>query len=147
MPLKTRYNQLPRQEPTSSLQKQQFYNWSLLFYHWMTDTFEIANSRPLQQSDLLPIEEQNKTRISTEDLQNIWLEERNACFGRRGKTPWLRRCVARILPRREIIVMILCGIEDAIPSTLQCLLLDLIRSSLISRNVDETVKDALKQKV
>ena len=52
----------------------------------MTDTFEIASSRPLQQSDLLPIEEQNKTRILTEDLQNIWLEERNTCFGRRGKT-------------------------------------------------------------
>ena len=73
-----RYNKLPREEPTSSLQKEHIGIWSLLFYHWMTDTFKTGNSCPLQQSDLLAIEEQNKTRILAENLQNF---PRSLCGG------------------------------------------------------------------
>ncbi|XP_015779867.1 PREDICTED: multidrug resistance-associated protein 4-like [Acropora digitifera] len=138
MPVKMRYNKLPREEPTSSLQEEQIGIWSLLFYHWMTDTFKTGNSRPLQQSDLLPIEEQNKTRILTENLQNIWLKERNACFGS-GKRPRLWRCVARILPLREIMIIVLFGMVESISAILRCLLLGVILSNLTSSKGDKTV--------
>ena len=138
MPVKTRYSKLPREEPNSSLQKKEIGIWSLLFYHWMTDTFKTGNSRPLQQSDLLPIEEQNKTRILTENLQNIWLEERNACFGG-GKRPRLWRCVAKILPLVEIIIMVLFGMVGSICAILRCLLLGVILSNLNYNKGDKTV--------
>ena len=138
MPVKMRYNKLPREEPTSSLQKEQIGIWSLLFYHWMTDTFKTGYSRPLQQSDLLPIEEQNKTRILTENLQNIWLKERNACFGS-GKRPRLWRCVAKILPLREIMIMVLFGMVESISAILRFLLLGVILSNLTSSKGDKTV--------
>ena len=133
-----RYNKLPREEPTSSLQKEKIGIWSLLFYHWMTDTFKTGNSRPLQQSDLLPIEEHNKTRILTENLQNIWLKERNACFGG-GKRARLWRCVAKILPLVEIIIMVLFGMVGSICAILRCLLLGVILSNLNSNKGDKTV--------
>ena len=56
MPVKMRCNKLP----SEALQKEQIGIWSLLFYHWMTDTFKRGHFRPVEQSDLLPIEEQNK---------------------------------------------------------------------------------------
>ena len=138
MPNKMRYNKLPREEPTSSLQKEQISIWSLLFYHWMTDTFKTGNSRPVEQSDLLPIEEQNKTRILTENLQNIWFEERNACF-RSGKRPRLWRCVAKILPLREIMIMVLFGMVEAISTITRCLLLGVILSNLTSSKGDKII--------
>ena len=133
-----RYNKLPREEPTSSLQKEHIGIWSLLFYHWMTDTFKTGNSRPLQQSDLLPIEEQNKTRILTENLQNIWFEERNRCFDS-GKRPRLWKCVAKILPFREVMIMVLFGMVDSICAILRFLFLGVILANLISSNGDKTV--------
>ena len=133
-----RYHKLPREEPTSSLQREQIDIWSLLFYHWMTDTFKTGNSRPLQQSDLLPIEEQNKTRILTENLQNIWFEERNASFSS-GKRPRLWRCVAKILPLREIMIIVLFGMVDSISAILRFLLLGVILSNLTSSEGDKTV--------
>ena len=133
-----RYNKLPREEPTSSLQEEHIGIWSQLFYHWMTDTFKTGNSRPLQQSDLLPIEEQNRTRILTENLQNTWSEERNACFGG-GKRPRLWRCVAKIVPLREIMIMVLFGMVDSISAILRFLLLGVILSNLTSSKGDKTV--------
>ena len=40
---------------------------------------------------------------------------------------------------KDFTLCVLCGIEDAISSTLQCLLLGLILSSLISSNLDKTL--------
>ena len=92
MTVKMRYKKLPREEPTSSLQKEQIGIWSLLFYHWMTDTFKIGNSRPLQQSDLLPIEEQNKDfdqKLSKGLIRGkkcvLWSRENTSIAKMRGK--------------------------------------------------------------
>ena len=138
MPVKQKYDKLVSEEPSSSLQKEEIGVWSLLFYHWMNDTFKTGNSRPLERSDLLPIEEQNKTRILTENLRNIWYEERNACFVS-GKRPRLWRCVAKILPLRDIMIMVLFGMVEAISSILRCLLLGVILFNLSSNKGDKTV--------
>ena len=138
MPVKQKYDKLVSEETSSSLQKEEIGIWSLLFYHWMTDTFKTGNSRPVEQSDLLPIEEQNKTRILTENLQNIWFEERNACF-KSGKRPRLWRCVAKILPLQEIMIMVLFGMVETISTITRCLLLGVILSNLTSSKGDKII--------
>ncbi|XP_068705945.1 ATP-binding cassette sub-family C member 4-like isoform X2 [Montipora foliosa] len=133
MPVKERYEQLPREEPASTHCRDEISLWSLLFFHWMTGTFKTGNSRPLQQWDLLPIQEQNKTRGLTEKLKEIWNGERRkrvSC----GKRPRLWRCVVKMLPAKDALTMIIFGMVDMIGSTLRTLLLGVILSNLISNN-------------
>ena len=82
MPAKERYEQLLREESTSSSYREEISLCPLLFFHWMTETFKAGNCRPLQICDLLPIEEQNKTRVLTEKLQKNWNDEKKACCGK-----------------------------------------------------------------
>ena len=133
--MKEKYEQLPREEPASFLHREEIGIWSLLFFDWMTDTFKTGSSRPLQQWDLLPVEEQNKTRVLTEKLKNNWNEERkarNSC----GKRPRLWKCILMMLPAKEVFIMTIFGIVDMIGSTLRPLLLGMILSNLISSSKD-----------
>ena len=114
-----RYDKLPREEPTSSLQKEQIGIRSLLFCHWMTATFKIGNSRPLRQWDLLPIEEQNKDfdqKPSKGLIRGkkcvLWSRENTSIAEMCGKDFNLFPSLKDY--SNEIIVMLLCGLEDAI---------------------------------
>ena len=138
MPGKNGYFKLPPEETSVPLNRQKTSVWHLLFFLWMNDIFKTGGSRPLEQFDLLPIKEQNKTRILTENLKKIWHEEKKACFDR-GKTPRLWRCVAKMLPAKEVLLMILFGMVAMIGGLLRCLLLGVILSNLTSSDGDKTV--------
>lgn len=138
MPVKNGYVKLPQRETSVPLNRQETSVWYLLFFLWMSELFETGSSRPLEQLDFLPIKEENKTRILTENLEKIWHEEKKACFDR-GKTPRLWRCVAKMLPAKEVLLIILFGMVDMIGGILRCLLLGVILSNLSLNDGDKTV--------
>lgn len=138
MPAKEKFNKLRHEEPCSFLQQEEIGLWSLLFFGWMTETFKTGTSRPLQQSDLLPIEKQNRTKVLTEKFQQLWNDEQNACV-KFGKQPRLWKCVVKMLRVEEILIIAIFSMVHKIGSTLRCLLLGFILSDLISNNGDKTM--------
>ena len=133
-----RFNKLRHEEPCSFLQQEEIGLWALLFFDWMTETFKTGTSRPLQQSDLLPIEKQNRTKVLTEKFQQLWNDEQNACV-KSGKQPRLWKCVVKMLRGEEILIIAIFSMVHKIGSTLRCLLLGFILSDLISNNGDKTM--------
>lgn len=109
---------------------------SLMSLGWMTETFKTGNTRPIEQSDFLPLDEENKARFLTELLQGIWDNERKASFIT-GKRPKLWKCVLKMVPSREIAILVLFGVVNVISRVLQPLLLGFIISSLVSRSNDQ----------
>ncbi|XP_015779863.1 PREDICTED: multidrug resistance-associated protein 4-like [Acropora digitifera] len=138
MPAYERFDKLRREEPSSFLQQEEVGLWSLLLFDWMSETFKTGASPQLQQSDLLPIEKQNRTKVLSEKFQQLWNDEQNACV-KSGKQPRLWRCVVKMLRKEEILIITIFSMVHKIGSTLRCLLLGFILYDLISNTGDKTM--------
>ena len=68
---------------------------SLLTFWWMNNIFSKGNKRPLNQSDFLPLHEDDKARDLTERLQKEWNDQLPKWNNSQGKQPRLWRCVLR----------------------------------------------------
>ena len=133
-----KYEKILTNQPTSSLHQKTYGFCSGLFFGWMTDIFKTGSTRPLEKADLLPLEEENKTRALTEKLQNLWNEERIACRNQE-KRPRLWRSVVKMIPAKEVALVVLFGIVDTICRTLQPLLIGIILWNLISQTSDKSL--------
>ena len=133
-----KYEKIPTNQPTSSLHQKTYGFCSGLFFGWMTEIFKTGSTRPLEKADLLPLDEENKTRVLTEKLQKLWNMEQIACLNRR-KRPRLWRSVVKMIPAKEVAVVALFGMVETICRTLQPLLIGMILSNLISQNSDRSL--------
>ena len=79
---------------------------SLLTCWWMNGIFRTGNKRPLEQSDFLPLNEEDKTKVQTEKLQEQWDEHVRECSITPGKQPKLWKCVLRILSFKEVLFLL-----------------------------------------
>ncbi|KAJ7389913.1 hypothetical protein OS493_028376 [Desmophyllum pertusum] len=50
--------------------------FSILSFWWMGELLAIGNKRPLENEDLFPLLDEDKTQTSTEKLQGTWNEEK-----------------------------------------------------------------------
>ena len=69
---------------------------------WMNGIFRTGNKRPLEQSDFLPLNEEDKTKVQTEKLQEQWDKHVRECSMIPGKQPKLWKCVLKILSFKEV---------------------------------------------
>ena len=136
MPVKGGYDKLPNNQEEPFREKPDL--MSLLSFHWISETFKTGNCRPLEKSDLLPNDEDNKTKALTEKLQILWHEEkemRQKC----GKKPRLWICTWKLLPFKEIFTIVILSMAEIICRLLRPILLGIILSNLASQNQDKTM--------
>ena len=50
--------------------------FSLLFFQWMNKVFKTGSQRPLEESDFLPISEENTSRFVINQLEKKWEKEK-----------------------------------------------------------------------
>ena len=70
--------------------------FSILLFSWMNSTFITGNKRPLENSDLFQLLDEDKTQGLTERLEETWNEEHRRHPGRGTKRPsllWALICV------------------------------------------------------
>ena len=79
---------------------------SLFTFWWMNSTFRTGNKRPLNQSDFLPLSEEDRTRDLTERLKDLWNYEVHQCSMTPGEQPKLWKCLLRMLSYREMIFLL-----------------------------------------
>ena len=74
--------------------------FSLVTFWWMNSLFKVGRERSLEDSDVFPIHEDDRTRDLTENLQKKWNED--VMVGRKkGKQAKLWKSVLKAIPWRE----------------------------------------------
>ena len=132
------YKKLPTSSQASSLNREEPGLLSVLLFGWMTEIFKTGNKRPLAKSDFLPLNEENRARVLTEKLQNLWHDQRKACLTT-GTTPKLWKSVIKMIPAKEVPVIVLFGALNSICRILHPLLLGFILSRLISQSSSKSL--------
>ena len=95
---------------------------STLTFHWMNGIFRTGNKRALEESDFLPLQDDDDTKRLTERIQRNWRVE---CKTRAvsGSEPRFWKAVLASIPRRSCAVLLWSGVIDAVCRFLQPLLL------------------------
>ena len=76
--------------------------FSILFFWWLKKLLSIGNRRSLENEDLFPLLDDDKTKTSAEKLQMTWAEESTEHIkGRRGNGYQLFRALLRILSWKD----------------------------------------------
>ncbi|XP_078370332.1 ATP-binding cassette sub-family C member 4-like [Oculina patagonica] len=104
---------------------------SRLFFLWMNSVFKTGSERALEESDFLPLSEENFTSTLTEQLQTKWNKENTKCESN-GKRPRLWKSVLKMLSVKDSMIIFFTGILHSVCSLLQPLFLGYLISALIS---------------
>lgn len=103
---------------------------SFLFFQWMNHVIKTGSKRALEQSDFLPLAQENSTSSVSEKLQTKWKEEK-AKGEQNGKSPKFWKSVSKTISVKDVLVIMFTGILDSCCRIVQPLLLGYLVSSLM----------------
>ena len=112
---------------------------SRLTFYWMNGIFKIGNKRPLNQSDFLPLHDDDRTRDLTERLQKEWNNHVQECNSTAGKQPKLWKCVLRTIYWKEILYLMSFWFIESICRVSQPLVLGLLLRLLSATEMNRTL--------
>ncbi|KAL9971579.1 hypothetical protein ACROYT_G017757 [Oculina patagonica] len=113
--------------------------FSILSFWWVRELLATGNKRPLEDDDLFPLLDEDKTQTSTEKLQQTWNEEKTRCASNeRGNGHQLLKALFRMFSFTDYMFImsacLLTGVCDVLqPVFLSLLLPELIKSSANSK--------------
>ena len=105
--------------------------FSLLTFWWMNGVFQTGAQRPLEESDFLPLQEEDETQRLTEKIQKLWNREKSKCV-ESGNQPRLWKCVLMAVSLRQLALLLFTGLMESTCRFLQPLLLGFLVSELMS---------------
>ena len=111
--------------------KERFSFLSLLLFQWMNRIFKTGSERPLDENDFLPLSIENSASFLTDQLQANWNKEKTKC-NRNKKRPRLWKCVIKLLPVKDAMIILFTSALYSISLLLQPLLLGYLISILMS---------------
>ena len=103
---------------------------SFLFFQWMNHVIKTGSKRALEQSDFLPLTQENSTSSVSEKLQTKWNKEK-AKGEQNGKRPKFWKSVLKMISVKDVLIIMLTGILDLCCRIFQPLLLGYLVSSLM----------------
>ena len=90
---------------------------------WMNSIFKVGSKRPLNQSDFLPLRNEDRTQDITERLQEDWDRHVKECRATGVKQPKLWKCLARMISWGEIFYVMSFFFVESIGRVTQPLVL------------------------
>ena len=103
---------------------------SFLFFQWMNHVIKTGSKRALEQSDFLPLTQENSTSSVSEKLQTKWNNEK-AKSERSGKRPKFWKSVLKMISFKDFLIIMFTGILDSCCRIFQPLFLGYLISSLM----------------
>ena len=103
---------------------------SFLFFQWMNHVIKTGSKRALEQSDFLPLTEENSTSSVSVKLQAKWNEEK-AKGEQNGKRPRFWKSVLKMISVKDVLIILFTGILDSCSRIFQPLFLGYLVSSLM----------------
>ena len=110
--------------------------FSLLTFWWMNGVFQTGAKRPLQESDFLPLQEEDETQRLTEKIQKLWNCEKKKC-AESEKKPRLWKSVLKAVSLRQWGLLLFTNVVDSTCRILQPLLLGFMVSEMINIQNDD----------
>ena len=113
--------------------------FSLLSLSWVEHILAIGNKRPLENDDLFPLLDEDKTQTSTETLQLTWKEETaKRVPGKRGNGYRLLRALLRMFPWTDYMLLLFAVLIDVAATSFQPVFLSLMLMELINTSAEES---------
>ena len=125
------YRKIPDGERAPADPQKEAGFFSLLTFWWMNGVFQTGAQRSLEESDFLPLQENDETQHLTEKIKKIWICEKNKC-AESGNKPRLWKCVMMAFSLRQLAFLLFTGLVDLTCRVLQPLLLGSLISELMS---------------
>ena len=110
--------------------------FSLLTFWWMNGVFQTGAKRPLEESDFLPLQEQDETQRLTENIQKLWSCEKKKC-AESGKKPRLWKSVLKAVSLRQWGLLLFTNLAESTCRVLQPLLLGFMVSEMMNIQNDD----------
>ena len=111
---------------------------SILSFWWVREILVIGNKRPLENDDLFPLLDEDKTLNSTETLQQTWNEETaKRVPGKKGNGYRLFRALVRMFPWTDYVYVLTLVLLYSICKVLQPAFLSLLLQELMKGPVEE----------
>ena len=112
--------------------------FSLLFFSWVREIFSIGSKRPLENDDLFPLLDDDKTQTSAENLQRTWSEETTKRVpGKQGSGYRLFRALVRMFPWTYHVSVISTFLLSGTCNVLQPMFLSLLLSKLMNSSAED----------
>ena len=112
--------------------------FSILSFWWVGQLLDLGSKRPLENDDLFPLLEEDKTQTSTENLHRTWNEEKSrassegASNGRR-----LFKAIIRAFSFADYLFILSVGLVPGVCNVLQPVFLSLLLPALIKYSTKE----------
>ena len=106
--------------------------FSVLFYRWVGEMVAIGNKRPIEDDDLFPLLDEDKTETSAEKLKRTWSEEnekRDSMTDRKGYR--LFRALIRMFHWSYPLFVVSTALLAGVCNVLQCVFLSFLLTQFV----------------
>lgn len=111
--------------------------FSLLSFWWVVGILGVGKKRPLENDDLFPLLDEDKTQRAAEKLERTWFEETaKRVPGKKGKGYRLFRALVRMFTWTDHMFVLSLFLLDAVCNLLQPVFLSLLLQELIRSSWD-----------
>ena len=112
--------------------------FSILFFWWVREILAIGQKRPLENDDLFPLLDEDKTQTSTEKLHKTWNEETILTSKKTGNGHRLLKALFRAFPLADYVFILSLGLLPAVCNVLQPVFLSLLLPELMNSHVKDS---------
>ena len=112
--------------------------FSILFFWWVREILVIGQKRPLENDDLFPLLDDDKTQTSTEKLHKTWNEETIPSSSKTGNGHRLLKALFRAFPFSHYVFILSLGLLPAVCNVLQPVFLSLLLPELMKPHVKDS---------
>ena len=127
------YEKVDEDKPRHPLSSANFF--SVVAFLWMNSLFKAGSRRPLEESAIFPVHEDDKTRDLTEKLQEQWNTEITRCRNT-GKRAKLWKSVLKAIPLKQYCFYWFVSLSYSTGRIIQPLLLGTLKEQLMSPDRD-----------
>ncbi len=133
----TEYKRLKPETTRKENPKKNASIFSILSFWWVQELLAIGNKRPLENDDLFPLLDEDKTQTSTEKLQQTWNEEKTRCASNERRNGHrLLKALFRMFSCTDYMFVLSTGLVTGVCDVLQPVLLSLLLPELIKSSAN-----------
>ena len=131
-PMDSKYDRLESEPRRKENPRKSANVFSILFFCWVRKILAIGQKRPLENDDLFPILDEDKTQTSTEKLNQTWNEEAIAASNKTENGHRLLKALFRAFPFSDYVFILSVGLLPAVCNVLQPVFLSLLLPELMN---------------
>ena len=137
-PMNSNYDRLESEPRKNENPRKSANVFSILFFCWVREILAVGYKRPLENDDLFPLLEEDKTQILTEKLHQTWKEEAISASNKTRHGHRLLKALFRVFSFTDYVFILSLGLLPAVCNVLQPVFLSLLLPELMNPHVKDS---------